>query len=79
MNKIPGDKFTESTGQNPMTRRVVRDKPIDESKYSELTEDKNTFSGSLPKLKFKLGRVKYTKRTDLLLVGTKIQTKYTYQ
>ena len=50
-------------GQNLMRleKKLMRDKPIDESKYTELTEDfKNTYFEEVYKVlksKFKLGRV----------------------
>ena len=71
MNKIPGDESSIQghnvrgiywTKPDESGKEVARDKPIDESKYTELTEDfKNTYFeevyNTLSK-KFKLGRVR---------------------
>ena len=71
MNQIPGDE-TSIKGHNvrgiyytkpdETGKEVVRDKPIDESKYTELTNDfKNTYFEEVYKIlksKFKLGRVR---------------------
>ena len=71
MNKIPGDESSIQghnvrgiywTKPDDSGKEVVRDKPIDESKYSELTEDfKNTYFEEVYNIlssKFKLGRVR---------------------
>ena len=71
MNQVPGDE-TSIKGHNvrgiyytkpdETGKEVVRDKPIDESKYTELTNDfKNTYFEEVYKIlksKFKLGRVR---------------------
>ena len=71
MNKIPGDESSVQghnvrgiywTKPDESGKEVVRDKPIDESKYTELTKDfKNTYFEEVYKIlsrKFKLGRVR---------------------
>ena len=71
MNKIPGDESSVQghnvrgiywTKPDESGKEVVRDKPIDESKYTELTKDfKNTYFEEVYKKlssKFKLGRVR---------------------
>ena len=72
MNKIPGDEGSIQghnvrgiyyTKPDESGKEVVQDKPIDESKYSELTSEfKNTYFEEVYKVlksKFKLGRVGY--------------------
>ena len=71
MNKIPGDESSIQghnvrgiywTKPDETGKEVARDKPIDESKYSELIGDfKNTYFEEVYKVlrsKFKLGRVR---------------------
>ena len=71
MNKIPGDESSIQghnvrgiyyTKPDESGKEVVRDKPIDESKYSEITKEfKNTYFEEVYKIlskKFKLGRVR---------------------
>ncbi len=71
MNKIPGDENSIKghnvrgiywTKPDESGKEVSRDKPIDESKYTELTNDfKNTYFEEVYKIlssKFKLGRVR---------------------
>ncbi len=71
MNKIPGDESSIQghnvrgiyyTKPDESGKEVVRDKPIDESKYSEITKEfKNTYFEEVYKTlskKFKLGRVR---------------------
>ena len=71
MNKIPGDNNSTSghnvrgvywTKPDETGKEVMRDKPIDESKYTELVKDfKNTYFEEVYKIlrsKFKLGRVR---------------------
>ena len=71
MNKIPGDDNSIKghnvrgiyyTKPDETGKEVVRDKPIDESKYTELTNEfKNTYFEEVYKIlssKFKLGRVR---------------------
>ena len=71
MNKIPGDDSSIQghnvrgiyyTKPDESGKEVVRDKPIDESKYSEITKEfKNTYFEEVYKTlskKFKLGRVR---------------------
>ena len=71
MNKIPGDESSIQghnvrgiywTKPDESGKEVARDKPIDESKYTELTEDfKNTYFEEVYKIlssKFKLGRIR---------------------
>ena len=71
MNQIPGDESSIQghnvrgiywTKPDESGKEVVRDKPIDESKYTELTNDfKNTYFEEVYKAlssKFKLGRVR---------------------
>ena len=71
MNKIPGDASSIQghnvrgiywTKPDESGKEVSRDKPIDEAKYTELTEDfKNTYFEEVYKIlsaKFKLGRVR---------------------
>ena len=71
MNKIPGDENSISghnvrgvywTKPDESGKEVMRDKPIDESKYTELVSDfKNTYFEEVYKIlnsKFKLGRVR---------------------
>ena len=71
MNKIPGDENSISghnvrgvywTKPDETGKEVMRDKPIDESKYTELTNEfKNTYFEevyNVLKSKFKLGRVR---------------------
>ena len=71
MNQIPGDESSTQghnvrgiyyTKPDESGKEVVRDKPIDESKYSELTKEfKNTYFEEVYKTlnkKFKLGRVR---------------------
>ena len=71
MNKIPGDDSSTQghnvrgiywTKPDETGKEVVRDKPIDESKYTELTEDfRNTYFEEVYKsLKknFKIGRIR---------------------
>ena len=71
MNQIPGDESSVQghnvrgiyyTKPDESGKEVVRDKPIDESKYTELTKDfKNTYFEEVYKIlskKFKLGRVR---------------------
>ena len=71
MNQIPGDESSIQghnvrgiyyTKPDESGKEVVRDKPIDESKYSELTKEfKNTYFEQVYKTlskKFKLGRVR---------------------
>ena len=71
MNRIPGDESSIQghnvrgiywTKPDETGKEVSRDKPIDESKYTELTNDfKNTYFEEVYKIlrsKFKLGRVR---------------------
>ena len=71
MNKIPGDENSIKghnvrgiywTKPDESGKEVARDKPIDESKYTELTNEfKNTYFEEVYKVlrsKFKLGRVR---------------------
>ena len=71
MNQIPGDESSTQghnvrgiyyTKPNESGEEVVRDKPIDESKYTEITKEfKNTYFEEVYKVlskKFKLGRVR---------------------
>ena len=71
MNKIPGDENSIKghnvrgiywTKPDETGKEVARDKPIDESKYTELTNEfKNTYFEEVYKIlssKFKLGRVR---------------------
>jgi len=71
MNQIPGDESSVQghnvrgiyyTKPDESGKEVIRDKPIDESKYTELTKDfKNTYFEEVYKIlskKFKLGRVR---------------------
>ena len=71
MNKIPGDDSSIQghnvrgiywTKPDETGKEVARDKPIDESKYTELTKEfKNTYFEEVYKIlssKFKLGRVR---------------------
>ena len=71
MNQIPGDESSIQghnvrgiyyTKPDESGKEVVRDKPIDESKYSEITKEfKNTYFEEVYKIlskKFKLGRVR---------------------
>ena len=71
MNKIPGDENSIKghnvrgiywTKPDETGKEVARDKPIDESKYTELTNEfKNTYFEEVYKVlssKFKLGRVR---------------------
>ncbi len=71
MNKIPGDENSIKghnvrgiywTKPDESGKEVARDKPIDESKYTELTNEfKNTYFEEVYKIlssKFKLGRVR---------------------
>ena len=71
MNRIPGDESSIQghnvrgiywTKPDETGKEVARDKPIDESKYTELTSDfKNTYFEEVYKVlssKFKLGRVR---------------------
>ena len=71
MNKIPGDDSSIQghnvrgiywTKPDDTGKEVVRDKPIDEAKYTELTNEfKNTYFEEVYKIlnkKFKLGRVR---------------------
>ena len=71
MNQIPGDESSIQghnvrgiyyTKPDESGKEVVRDKPIDESKYSEITKEfKNTYFEEVYKTlskKFKLGRVR---------------------
>ena len=71
MNKIPGDESSIQghnvrgiywTKPDESGKEVSRDKPIDESKYTELTDEfKNTYFEEVYKVlrsKFKLGRVR---------------------
>jgi len=71
MNQIPGDESSIQghnvrgiyyTKPDETGKEVVRDKPIDESKYSEITKEfKNTYFEDVYKTlskKFKLGRVR---------------------
>tara|TARA_Y200000002_G_C22514927_1_gene592942 strand:- start:259 stop:855 length:597 start_codon:yes stop_codon:yes gene_type:complete len=71
MNRIPGDESSIQghnvrgiywTKPDESGKEVARDKPIDESKYTELTKDfKNTYFEEVYKIlsrKFKLGRVR---------------------
>ena len=71
MNQIPGDEDSIKghnvrgiyyTKPDETGKEVKRDKPIDESKYTELTKDfKNTYFEEVYKIlrsKFKLGRVR---------------------
>ena len=71
MNKIPGDESSIQghnvrgiywTKPDESGKEVARDKPIDESKYTELTDDfKNTYFEEVYKTlssKFKLGRIR---------------------
>ena len=71
MNKIPGNESSIKghnvrgvywTMPDESGKEVVRDKPIDESKYTELTNEfKNTYFEEVYKIlssKFKLGRVR---------------------
>ena len=67
MNQIPGDESSVQghnvrgiyyTKPDESGKEVIRDKPIDESKYTELTKDfKNTYFEEVYKI-FKLGRVR---------------------
>ena len=71
MNQIPGDESSVQghnvrgiyyTKPDESGKEVVRDKPIDESRYTELTKDfKNTYFEEVYKIlkqKFKIGRVR---------------------
>ena len=71
MNQIPGDESSIQghnvrgiyyTKPDDSGKEVVRDKPIDESKYTEITKEfKNTYFEEVYKIlskKFKLGRVR---------------------
>ena len=71
MNRIPGDESSIQghnvrgvywTKPDASGKEVVRDKPIDESKYTELVNDfKNTYFEEVYKIlrsKFKIGRVR---------------------
>ena len=71
MNRIPGDESSVQghnvrgiyyTKPDESGKEVVRDKPIDESKYTELTKEfKNTYFEEVYKIlrqNFKLGRVR---------------------
>ena len=71
MNQIPGDESSIKghnvrgiywTKPDETGKEVTRDKPIDESKYTELTKEfKNTYFEEVYKIlrsKFKLGRVR---------------------
>ena len=71
MNKIPGDESSIQghnvrgiywTKPDETGKEVSRDKPIDESKYTEITQEfKNTYFEEVYKVlrsKFKLGRVR---------------------
>ena len=71
MNKVPGDDNSIKghnvrgvywTKPDESGKEVMRDKPIDESKYTELVDDfKNTYFEEVYKTlksKFKLGRVR---------------------
>ena len=72
MNKIPGDDNSIQghnvrgvywTKPDEVGKEVMRDKPIDESKYTELVNDfKNTYFEEVYNIlrsKFKLGRVRF--------------------
>ena len=80
MNQIPGDESSIQghnvrgiywTKPDESGKEVVRDKPIDESKYTELTDDfKNTYFEEVYKTlssKFKLGELEYFLRNQDLL------------